>query len=192
MPQSGLEILGGISAIISIIEAAVKVADRISQAKDKDAWTTLIDRNRKEMRSLQKIVELIKQEEALRTKDIIEEVAEISELATKVQQLLKKMEEAGFRSNFKNGKSWKLELQALTSSISTAKGTLTLKIGSAHVGLTMDANKKYAVQMEKIDNVESQLKKLVDDFGCLDISEVIKGRKPRRMYQVNKPSERHR
>ncbi|KAH7077555.1 hypothetical protein BKA63DRAFT_508501 [Paraphoma chrysanthemicola] len=177
--MSGLEVLGGISAIISIIEASVKVADRISEARDKDGWTNLIDQNRKDMRSLQQIVEIVGQEEALHTKDIIEEVAEISELATKVLELLKTMEGSGSLSNFQNGKKWKTQLLDLNSSISKAKGTLTLKIESAHVGLTLDNNKKYAVQMQKIENVESHLKKLVDDFDCLDISKVVRGRKPR-------------
>ncbi|KAH7083735.1 hypothetical protein FB567DRAFT_91082 [Paraphoma chrysanthemicola] len=178
--MSGLEILGGISAIISIIEASVKVADRISEARDKDAWTDLIDRNRKEMRSLQQIVELVKEEEALHTKDIIEELAEISEWATKVLELLKTMEGSGFRSNLQNGRKWKKDLLSYTLSISNAKATLTLKIASAHVGLTVGTDKKYAVQMKKIESVESQLNKLLDSFVCLEISDLVRGRTPRR------------
>jgi hypothetical protein len=129
------------------------------------------------VKSLTEIVVIIDKEEALQTKEVIGEVAEIVDLVQKIKGLLKTMEDSSFRSNIKNGKKWKAELLTLTTSITNAKGTLMLKIGSANVGLIQLTHNKYAVQMEKLENVESQLNKLVDNFGCLEISEVVRRRR---------------
>lgn len=170
------EVLGAISAVIAILQTAAEVADRIQQARDKDAWLILLDRNRKEVKALKTIIEGIKVIEELRTAAIIEEIAKIAELAEKVVSLLKTIEKSGFGGNFWHGKERRTELSGFNSDIATSKDNLTLLIIGAHVGLTKLANESFAVQVEKMDRVESQLKQMIDSFGGLEIHDLVKGR----------------
>jgi len=173
-----VDILGVISAVVQILQTTIDIAKRVKLAKDKKGLAETISQNEKETNSLKEIVAIVGKEEALQTKAIMAEVAEIAELGTKLEGLLKKMETADFTNRLMYGNRQQMELAVLTGDITKCKLNLTVKIQCAHVGLTVSADRKFVVQMERMESVDTQLKSLIQDFGGLAIGGLLKGRKP--------------
>jgi len=175
---TGLEIIGGISAVLAILQTTIDVANRIKSAADKKRISIVVKQNQKEVTSLKDMVAIVKDEQALQTKSIIIEIGEIGELAIKLEDLLRTIDDAGFISRFVHGKDQKEELSSLTGDVAKAKLNLIIKIQSAHVGLTVSGDQKFMVQMEKIESMDRNLKQLINGFEGLSIGEVVKGREP--------------
>lgn len=136
----------------------------------------ILVRNHKEVTSLKEIVMLIKAEQSLQTKVIIAEIANIATLARELEDLLRVMEDKGFIGRFMHGKDQKAEIGRLTGNIAGTKLNLTVKIQNAHVGVTVLANRKLVVQMEKIEAVDANLKRLINGFEGLFIALLMKDR----------------
>ncbi|KAF7508611.1 hypothetical protein GJ744_009160 [Endocarpon pusillum] len=118
-----LLIIGGISAVVQILQTAIDIANRVKSANDKKGLTMVINRNQKEVGSLKEIVTIVNEEKALQTKAIFAEVMERADLAEKLADLLKTMEDASFISKFANGKDQKEELSNSTGDIAKASRT---------------------------------------------------------------------
>ncbi|KAJ5772105.1 hypothetical protein N7520_002634 [Penicillium odoratum] len=170
------DVLGGISAVVQILQTAIEIADRIRHAKDKKSLFMILNQNHKEVTSLKDIVMVVKEEQSLHTKDIIAELANIATLAEELEDMLRIMEGKGFIGRFMHGKDHKAEVGRLTGNIAGTKLTLTMKIQNAHVGVTVLANRKLVVQMEKIEAVDANLKKLINGFEGLFIALLMKDR----------------
>jgi hypothetical protein len=167
---------------VQILQTAIDVATKVQAARDKKGLASVIKANRKEVESLRDIVAIVDKEKVLQTKTILEEIAEILELAKTLEDLLKLMEDASFTSRVVHGKNQKEELSSLTGEIAKRKSNLTMKIQGAHVGLTVSADKKFVVQMEKIESLDANLKRLINGFDGLSIVEVVKGKEPNGIY----------
>lgn len=176
--KTPLEIIGGIASVMQVLQTTLDIAERIKSANDKKKLSMVINRNSKEVASLREIIAIVEGEDALKTEPVLAEIVAIADLATALQELLKSMEDSGFATRVLHGKDQKEELGSLTGEIAKAKSNLTLKIQSAHVGLTMMENKKIVVHMEKLEVVNANLTRLVDDFEGLFIAELVKGREP--------------
>jgi uncharacterized protein YlzI (FlbEa/FlbD family) len=109
----------------------------------------------------------------LQTKEIVWELINIAELSTNLQDLLRAINDSKFLERLAHGEDMKMQLNELNGNIFKAKVNLMLKIETAHVGLTLVNGQSYAVQIEQLNRVESQLKQLMQNFGCLEISELI-------------------
>ncbi|KAJ5652590.1 hypothetical protein N7507_010016 [Penicillium longicatenatum] len=171
-----LDVLGGISAVVQILQTAIEIADRIKHAKDKKSLFMILNQNHKEVTSLKDIVMVVKEEQSLHTKDIMAELANISTLAEELEDMLRVMEDKSFIGRFIHGKDHKAEVGRLTGNIAGTKLTLTMKIQNAHVGITVLANRKLVVQMEKIEAVDANLKSLINGFEGLFIAILMKDR----------------
>ena len=176
--------LDGMSAVLAILQTSIDVADRVKYAKDKKGLTMVINQKQKEVTSLKEIVVIVNEEKALQIKTIITEFAEIGELATKLEDLLKMIGDAGFVGKFVHGKDQKEVLGTLTADIVKAKSNLNIKIQSAHVGLTVPADRKFVVQTKILESVETSLKRQIDDLEGLSIWEIVKGREPSGIYAM--------
>ncbi|UKZ46409.1 hypothetical protein TrVGV298_000612 [Trichoderma virens] len=165
-----------IGAAVQILQVIIDLSSRIKSAADKRALSLLISQSQNEVTSLKDIVMTIGEEESLQTKTIIEEIAIIQELAISLEDLLKTMESAGFLGRFRHGDDHRDELRTLTAEISRVKSNLMMKIQSAHVGLTVSSNQRFIVQMDKIEQVDANLKRLISGFEGLMIRDYLHGR----------------
>lgn len=143
----------------------------------------ILNQNQKEVTSLKDIVMVVKEEHSLHTKDIIAELENVSTLAEELEDILRVMEDKGFMGRFIHGKDHKTEVGRLTGNIACTKLTLIMKIQNAHVGVTVLANRKLVVQMEKIEAVDANLKRLINGFEGLFIALIMRGREINGKYK---------
>ncbi|KAL4875066.1 hypothetical protein BJY04DRAFT_224374 [Aspergillus karnatakaensis] len=158
------------------LQVLIDVADKIRTATDKKGLIGIVTQNRKEVSALKDLVAIVEGQPPLQTKAILEEVDGIAEQAEKLEELLTAMESGSFSVRLRHGPSQKEELTALTGNIAKAKSNLTMKIQSAHVGLTILFNDRFVVQMDKLEAVEQTLKQMMVGFEGLLIRHVVEGK----------------
>ena len=149
---------------------------------------SILDRNKKELATLNEILQLVTAEKALQTAGITSEIMKMGDFGKQLKECLEQMEPAGknsvqqFSSKFARGAKDKERLNELMIQITNAKHSLMLKIQTAHVGLTMTTEKAIVANTEKIASVDHMLRELIEDFDGLEIAELVKDLKPRGTY----------
>lgn len=180
-----MEVIGAISAVIGILNTAIDISQRVLDATDKKSFRALLDRNKKELVSLNEILQVVKNENGLQTQVITSEIMRMGSLGEELQNVLNQMERQNknslqqFGNRLANNSKDKQKLNELSSQIMSAKHNLILKIQTAHVGLTKTTGDAIVANTETILNVNRKLQGLIKDFDGLEIADLIRHRKPR-------------
>lgn len=175
------EVIGTISGVVGIIDATFKVIQKIREARDKVRGTSkALDDAFQQLAELEGSLKLVKEEEALRTAVIWQQLDAIAAVTEELRSFLdtlaneqqQKSRITQFAHALKNGDKEDRELQGILSRLDRARAGLVERILVAQVGLVGNLREgfriAFGVLMETNENVRQVLGTnlaLVDRLG---------------------------
>jgi hypothetical protein len=127
-------VFGAISAVSSLLEAAISMTERIRKAHEQQKdLANLLSTHHDELRNMCDIVQIVKDEESLRTAAVTSQLVNIEAVATKLVDCLKTLD-PGTKSSLRQfahqlvrGSEDEKKLERLMDKLSRAKSSLSLR-----------------------------------------------------------------
>ncbi|KAJ4352552.1 uncharacterized protein N0V89_007901 [Didymosphaeria variabile] len=184
------EILGAVSASTNLLENALSVIKCIRKAlkRQKDLVHVLIC-HEDELDSIKTILQqLIKKENSdLHTASLGAELIRMQQVQNKLAVLLSDLDPGSkskinqFARQLLEGSADEKKLSSIMDELAQIKASILLCIQMANVGLMQDMNRQIVADAAKIERIDSNLQKQLeqlDDYKGLRIARLIKGRRP--------------
>ncbi|KAM3548797.1 hypothetical protein MY1884_009021 [Beauveria asiatica] len=185
--QSGLEILGAASAILAMVESAISLVARLREAQQRQQGLAgVLDRHGQILAETQRIVALVKEEEALRTAAVAAELVALNVTVKGVVDVLTRIQTSGqdkkpgrFPQVFyqlAHGSRDEASLRGAMESLGRAKCDLGLCISVAHVGLSRGMRDTLVLNTRLLERVDSAVRDVVGNDQGLVIGKLARGR----------------
>ncbi|KAF5876587.1 uncharacterized protein Bfra_002992 [Botrytis fragariae] len=194
--QSGLEILGAISAVSGLLESSINLLSRLRKTyNDQKDSSKVLGAHVVEIQGILTILELVKHEANLRTVVILSEIENIRNIAVELISNLElmvsgeKSQARRFAHQFLQGAKEQETLAKLMERLEHAKTNLALGLHVAHVRVTQYVSDKVAINMDILNRVDGLLRNVLGDDGGLKIADVVKSHRPERDGLVHINSE---
>lgn len=182
--------MGAVSASTNLIENALSVIKslRKAQRRQKDLVYVLI-RHEDELDSIKTILQQLDKNENsdLHTASLGAELARMQQIQHKLAALLKELNPGSktkinqFARQLLEGSADEKKLSGIMEELAHIKASILLCIQMANVGVMRNMNRQIVADAAKIERIDSNLKKQLeqlDDFEGLRIGRLIKGRRP--------------
>ena len=167
--KSGLEVLGAVSATVTLLEVSIHIIRRVRKAQDeqKDLARTLSS-HQDELMDIQDIVRSVKEEKALQTTTVASHLDRIKAVAERLVDCLKKLD-PGEKSSMRQfahqmvqgSRDVKL-LDGIMNELSHAKASLSLRVQIANVGLTRVVGDALVTNAGSISRINSAVTQAFD------------------------------
>ncbi|OBS23232.1 hypothetical protein FPOA_03785 [Fusarium poae] len=180
--MSGLEILGAASAVLGFVETAVGLLGRLRDAYERQTeLSSVLDTYRRELNSTKNILQIVRDEEALQTAAVANELVEIESILKRIVELLKALnEEKGavrqFTHQLVHGSRDERKLSDIFGELGRAKFNLMMRIQAAHVGLTRSLDNSIAINTSIVERVNSLLEPVLGEGQGLKIAKFLRDR----------------
>ncbi|RGP69895.1 hypothetical protein FLONG3_7651 [Fusarium longipes] len=180
--MSGLEILGAASAVLGFVETAVSLIGRLRDAYDRQTeLSSVLDTYRRELISTRDILQIVRDEDALQTAAVGNELVEIENVSTKIVELLKTLtQEKGsvrqFTHQLVHGSRDERKLSDIFEQLGRAKFNLMMRMQAAHVGLTRKLDNSIAVNTSIVERVNRLLEPVLEEGQGLKIAKFLHDR----------------
>ncbi|KAF2657477.1 hypothetical protein K491DRAFT_327918 [Lophiostoma macrostomum CBS 122681] len=184
------EILGAVSASTSLLENALSVIKSIrkAQRRQKNLVYVLI-RHEDELDSIKSILQQLDEKENsdLHTASLGAELARMQQIQHKLAALLKDLDPGSrakinqFARQLLEGSADEKKLSSIMDELAQIKASILLCIQMANVGVMRDMNRQIVADAAKIERIDSNLQKQLeqlDEYEGLRIARLIKGRRP--------------
>ncbi|KAF2004053.1 hypothetical protein P154DRAFT_459751 [Amniculicola lignicola CBS 123094] len=184
------EILGAVSASTNLLENALSVIKclRKAQRRQKDLVYVLI-RHEDELDSIKSILQQLdkKENSDLHTASLGAELARMQQVQHKLAALLKELDPGSktkinqFARQLLEGSADEKNLSSIMDELAQIKASILLCIQMANVGVMRDMNRQIVADAAKIERIDSNLQKQLeqlDNYEGLRIAQLIKGRRP--------------
>lgn len=184
------EILGAVSASTNLLENALSIIKCLRKAHNRQrGLADLLLRHQDELESIQTILrELAKEEFSdLHTASLGTELARMQQVQHNLAALLKQLDPGSktmvnqFARQLVQGSADEKKLSSMMEELVQIKASLVLCIQMANVGVMRDINKQIVADAAKIERIDSNLQRQLDqldEFTGLRIARLIKGRRP--------------
>lgn len=183
MFQSGLEVLGAASAVLSFLELAVQIVGQIRTAYERQKGITgALDNHYKEIKNTAAIIEIIKKEEVLQTAAVSSELISMKAIGSKLVDYLQVLEPGDKGSvhqlahQLVHGSKDEKNLAEIVDQLTRGKINLSLCIQVANVGLTRTAENAIVANTAIITRVNDMLQQVFGEGRGLKIAELLKHR----------------
>lgn len=143
-------------------------------------------RHEDELDSIKTILQQLDQKENsdLHTASLGVELARLQQVQHQLAALLKKLDPGSrakinqFARQLLEGSEDEKKLGAIMGELAQIKASILLCIQMANVGVMRDMNRQIVADAAKIERIDSNLQKQLDDYEGLRIAQLIKGRHP--------------
>jgi hypothetical protein len=177
--------LGVLSATAQLLDQAIRVLGRIRKARQRQkALLDNLVQHESELSSVKAMIDIIVDEESLRTASVLAEVVRLRDVQDKLVKLLKQLDPTPktsvqqFSHQLMNGSSDDSKMLAIMNELGQVKSMLLLRIQVANVGVMRDVQQRLVANTEVIARVDQFLKQEVSGCEGLRIARLLQGRRP--------------
>ncbi|KAH6640651.1 hypothetical protein F5144DRAFT_561199 [Chaetomium tenue] len=185
--MSGLEILGAVTAVLGEIESAIALAARFRTAYQRQQGLThILKQHGQILVETQRIVTLVKEEEALQTAAVTSELITVDASVKGLVNLLTRIQTSGQRKRsgrfsqilyqLVHGSRDEGDLRSAMVSLGRAKHDLGLCISVAHVGLSRGMQDTLVLNTRLLERVDTAVRSVVGDDQGLAIGKLARSR----------------
>ncbi|GAB1318266.1 Fungal N-terminal domain-containing protein [Madurella fahalii] len=186
--MSGLEILGAASTVLGLVESAISLAARLREARQRQKGLAgVLDRHAQELVETQRMVALVRNEEALQTAAVAAELVALEVVAKSLVNILTRIQtsvgdnrkQRGFAQFFyqlAHGSRDEADLRTAMEDLGRVKADLGLCISVAHVGLSRGMQDTLVLNTHLLERVDSAVRAVVGDGQGLLIGKLARGR----------------
>jgi len=179
--MSGLTVLGAFSAASAWV--ALAIVERIRKAHERQKYLApALSGYRNELRSINEIIQIVKDEKELQTAAVVSEVVKVEAVAARLVDCLKTVDPETRGSTRQlarqlvQGSKDEKALADVMDELSRAKSSLTLHIQAANVGLTRTVGDTILANAKVINRMNVVLQKVFGEGRGLKLAELLKNR----------------
>jgi hypothetical protein len=149
----------------------------------------VINRHERELKSIQTIIEIIDDEEALKTEAVTKEIFRLKNVESELVKHLERLDpqQRGPAKQFVHqlmyGSAEERKLASIMTELCHVKTDLLLRISVANVGVQGTVKDQLVANTEVINRVDRFLRKELNGVG-LKIAQLVKGRRLSSMFSV--------
>lgn len=186
--------LGAIASASQLLHQAASVLRRLRKAhQSKKELVEVIDQHDCELKSIKTIIEIIEDEEALKTVAVTTEIVRLKNVEGDLVNHLRRLDPGDrgaakqFAHELIHGSAEEKKLASIMTELCHVKSALLLRIQVASVGVIKAVGDQLVANTEVIDRVDRFLKEELNGVG-LKIAQLVRGRRPSRMFSVPRGS----
>jgi hypothetical protein len=177
--------LGVLSATAQLLDQAIRVLGRIRKARQRQkALLDNLAQHESELSSIKAMIDIIVDEESLRTASVLGEVVRLRDVQDKLVKLLEQLDPRPktsvqqFSHQLMNGSSDDSKMLAIMNELGQVKSMLLLRIQ----GVMRDVQQRLVANTEVIARVDQFLKEELSGCEGLRIARLLQGRRPSSKY----------
>lgn len=181
-----MEVLGAVSAASTLLEVAIGIIERFRKAYERHKHLKkVLNSVRDELMNIKNIIQIVKDEKALRTADIASQLARIKALTGRLIDYLKAID-PNTKSSMRQlthqlvrGSKNEKTLANIMDELGHEKSSLSLYIQVANVGLTRTVEDTTTANAEVVNQINLVLQQVFGEGRDLELAELLKNRPAR-------------
>ncbi|KAH7357567.1 hypothetical protein BKA66DRAFT_538414 [Pyrenochaeta sp. MPI-SDFR-AT-0127] len=181
--MSGLEMLSAISAVSTLLDAALSIIRRMRKAHEQQKHlANVLSNYYDELAKMNAILRIVEHEQALQTAAVASELVKIDKLVTRLFAHLKNLDPGtkGFVCQFahqmRQGSKDEKELADIMAALGSAKSSLSLCIQVANAGLKRTVENTVVANAEVVKRIDYILQQVLGEGRGLKLAELLKNR----------------
>ncbi|KAI9898658.1 hypothetical protein N3K66_007018 [Trichothecium roseum] len=186
--MSGLEIIGTISSVISLLDAAITTSGRIRKAGDRQkGLRNVLEAHERQLYQTREIIQIIRTEKALRTSAVTSSLLELEAISKQLVVLLdslskRRSDVRQFMHQLVSGSKDEHDLANIIGELGRAKANISLHIQVANVGLTSTVEKTVMLNSETVKRVDRLIQNTLGPGRGLKIAKLLPKRRQKRSH----------
>jgi hypothetical protein len=176
------EIFGSVGAAAALLEQSTKLFERLHEARKRQKeLAEQITSYRGAVSQLEGIVNLVREEDALKTPHVGESIARVHNLSKDLNDYLEttvstRAPVPEFLRQLLQGKAFGAKIEGIMRDLESAKLNLIMHIQVSNVGLTRGVGEAVQVNTTTVEAINKRLHERVGEDLELRISQILKGR----------------
>jgi flagellar hook-basal body complex protein FliE len=191
-----LEVLGAVSAASGLLEAAISVIKRIRKAYEQQKEIArVLNGYNDELVTIENILQIVRDEEALRTAAVASQLDGIDVLAKRLNQCLKALDPGArgsvrqFTHQLAHGSQDEKALADIMNALGHATSNLSLHVQVANVGLIRTVEDQLVANAEVISRVDNVIQQVFGEGRGLKIAALLKNRHAQGTFGYRSPTK---
>jgi flagellar hook-basal body complex protein FliE len=191
-----LEVVGAVSAASGLLEAAISVIKRVRKAYERQReLASVLDSYNDELVTIKGVLQIVRDEESLRTAAVASQLDGIESLARKLNMCLQALDPGAkgfvrqFTHQLAHGSKEEKALADIMDALGHAKSDLSLHVQVANVGLIRTVGDKLVANAEVIGRVDLVLQQVFGEGRGLKIAALLKNKHPQGTFGCTSPTK---